>query len=255
MMYLKNELPNHISRLSTLAIKELQTLLNKNGYSLIVDGIVGTNTINTFNDFKRKHGLTHPNEIGQLTLDYLIKYSVNQLISVEQLKQIYTYTPINRIKQFIQPINQCCHQFNIINKPRITAFLAQLGHESGGLQFMEELASGRAYEFRKDLGNIYRGDGMRFKGRGCIQITGRHNYTQVSQYLRVDFLSNPHLLAQLPYAILSAGWFWHSRGLNAIADYHSLDGFRQITRRINGGFNGLTDRLNYWSRAKSTFNC
>lgn len=78
-MNLKNELPNQISRLSTIAIKELQTLLNRNGYSLVVDGICGANTTNTFNQFKKKHGLTHFNEIGTLTLDYLIKYSENSV--------------------------------------------------------------------------------------------------------------------------------------------------------------------------------
>ncbi len=245
------ELPNKIDKLSTGAVYELQILLNENGHEIIIDGIVGNQTIGAFNEFKKKHQLTHPNEIGELTLKYLIENANKQLITSEQLAKIYPYTSSSIIKQFVTPINQTCQKFNITNPPRISAFVAQLGHESGGLQFMEELASGRAYEFRKDLGNIYKGDGVRFKGRGAIQITGRYNYTQISQYLRQDFISNPHLLAQIPYAILSAGWYWYSRNLNPIADKNTLDSFRLITRKINGGFNGLEDRLNYWSRAKS----
>lgn len=255
MNNLTKELPNNITKLSSLAIKELQTLLNKNGYSLTVDGICGKNTISAFNNFKIKHSLIYPNEIGKMTLDYLIKYSQNQLLTVEQLKEIYPSTPISRIKLFIEPINQTLAEFNITNKPRITAFLAQAGHESCGLKYMEELASGNAYEFRKDLGNIYRGDGVKFKGHGIFQTTGRDNHTKVSQYFRQDFISNPRKLCEPLWASLSAGWYWQTRGLNDLADFHSLNSFRQITKKINGGFNGLTDRLNYWSRAKSTFNC
>lgn len=255
-MSLSKELPNNISALSSGAVKELQTLLNKNGYSLIIDGIVGENTMNAFNNFKTKNKLTHLNIIGETTLSWLVKCANqrNTFITSEQLRKIYCYTPSSKITKFINPINQCCQKFNITNKPRITAFLAQLGHESGGLKWMEELATGRAYEYRKDLGNIYRGDGMKFKGRGAIQITGRYNYTQVSQYLNTNFLSNPQLLSTLPYAILSAGWYWHSRGLNTIADKNNINSFRLITKKINGGYNGLQDRLNYWSRAKSILN-
>lgn len=255
MKNLAKELPNHISKLSSIAVKELQILLNKNGYSLIIDGICGEKTITAFNQFKEKYKLTNKNEIGKMTLDYLIKYSTNQILTVEQLKQIYSLTPVEKIKLFIEPINQTLIKFNITNKSRICAFLAQAGHESSGLKYTEELASGNAYEFRKDLGNIYRGDGMRFKGHGIFQITGRDNHTKVSQYFGEDFISNPRKLCEPFWASLSAGWYWHTRGLNLIADYHNLNSFRQITKKINGGYNGLEDRLNYWSRAKSIINC
>lgn len=252
MNNLKLELPNKITHLSRNAVKELQQLLNQNGYSLVVDGIIGEKSTRAFNDFKFKNYLEYPNIIGSTTLNFLIKNATPKklILTLNKLKRIYIHTPEKKLIKFIKPLNKTCQKFKINNKPRMTAFLAQLGHESGGFKYMEELASGRMYENRRDLGNIYKGDGMRFKGRGCIQITGRYNYTKVSQYLKTDFINNPKLLAQLPYAILSAGWYWNSRGLNQYADNNNLIGFRKITRLINGGYNGLSDRLNYWSRAK-----
>jgi len=142
-------------------------------------------------------------------------------------------------------------------------FLAQVGHESGGLFYTEELASGSAYEGRKDLGNTQKGDGIKFKGRGLIQITGRTNYLAVSKALGTDFISNPTLLGgknittcsnvQLKNAAESAGWFWSTRKLNDLANQiditknidsgNNLVVFKKITKAINGGYNGLPDRL------------
>src|SRR5450631_4424983 len=91
-------------------------------------------------------------------------------------------------------INDTCVKFDISTPIRQLCFPAQVGHESGSLFFTEELASGQAYEGRKDLGNIQPGDGVKFKGRGLIQITGRNNYKAVSDALRTDFIINPTLL-------------------------------------------------------------
>jgi putative chitinase len=106
---------------------------------------------------------------------------------------------------------------------------------------MEELASGQAYEGRKDLGNIQPGDGKRFKGRGLIQLTGRSNYEQYSKDRGIDFIKNPELIATDPNNCVDvAGWYWNSRNLNKYADQ---DNVRKITKRINGGYNGLEDRI------------
>lgn len=130
-----------------------------------------------------------------------------------------------------------------INTPlRLANWLAQLLHESGSLKYTEELASGAAYEGRKSLGNTHPGDGRRFKGRGLLQLTGRFSYNRYGKFAGFDALSHPELLATLPYAVDSAGWFWaHGtpHNLNGIAD---KDNVVLITRLINGGHNGLASR-------------
>lgn len=135
-----------------------------------------------------------------------------------------------------------------INTPmRAAAFLAQIGHESGSFRYTEEIASGSAYEGRKSLGNTQPGDGIRFKGRGLIQITGRANYTQISKAMDADFVNNPQLLSTPDRATSSACWWWRDRGLNELADRQI--NFRQITKIINGGYNGLADREAIYKRA------
>lgn len=138
-----------------------------------------------------------------------------------------------------------------INTPlRQAHFLAQLGHESGSFKYTEEIASGSAYEGRKDLGNTQKGDGERFKGRGLIQLTGRSNYEKygasIGQDLTVDnkwttVATNPQL------AVDAAGWFWETAGLNDLADQDNIE---KVTKRVNGGYNGLDDRKAYLKRAK-----
>jgi putative chitinase len=118
-------------------------------------------------------------------------------------------------------------------------FLAQVGHESGQLRYVLELASGKAYEGRADLGNTSPGDGVRYKGRGLIQITGKHNYVLCGLALDLPLLDTPELLEEPAYAAASAGWFWHNKNLNALAD---LDDLVKVTKRINGGTNGMLDR-------------
>ena len=158
---------------------------------------------------------------------------------------------------------ETCTKYSLETPVRQLCFLAQTGHESGGLFYTEELASGQAYEGREDLGNTHPGDGARFKGRGLIQITGRDNYQWLSHSFNVDFIAKPSLLGgknvnesssdQLKYSALSAGWFWSNNGLNAIADQidlqrpidegDNLDHFKLLTHKINGGYNGLNDRI------------
>lgn len=135
-----------------------------------------------------------------------------------------------------------------INTPRRqAAFIAQVAHESGSFRYVRELASGEAYEGRADLGNTELGDGVRFKGRGMIQITGRANYKAISDALKFDFVLKPEALELPGPACYSAAWFWDLRGLNRLAD---IDAFEKITRRINGGVNGMEDRLNHWMTAR-----
>jgi predicted chitinase len=138
---------------------------------------------------------------------------------------------------------------------RAAAFLAQIAHESAELRFMQELwgptAQQKKYEppsdLAKSLGNTQPGDGFRYRGRGPIQITGRDNYKKYGDLLGVDLIGNPDLAAQPEYAFQTAGLFWKMRGLNELAD---AEDFTTITKRINGGLNGLAERERYYEVAK-----
>ncbi len=137
----------------------------------------------------------------------------------------------------------------------IAAFSAQVGHESLDLTTFEEFASGEAYEGRcKQLGNCFPGDGVKYKGRGAIQVTGRRNYEKVSAYLSEDFINKPELLVMPSYGFQTSVWFWVSNGLNQFCSGKQQD-FIDLTKKINGGVNGLEDRITKWNRAKSVMGC
>lgn len=138
-------------------------------------------------------------------------------------------------------------EFDINTPLRQAHFLAQLAHESAGFKTTVEYASGAAYEGRRDLGNTQPGDGKRFKGRGLIQLTGRANYIEAGRAMGIDLVSNPAIAAQFPNALRIAGWYWKTRKINVFADQDSLTG---VTRKINGGTNGLEDRSRYLKIAK-----
>lgn len=171
------------------------------------------------------------------------------MFTKDQLITIMPYSK-KRVDKFVDPINQTLNQFRIdVTKIRMAMFIAQIAHESGELRYVRELASGKAYEGRKDLGNTSPGDGVKYKGHGLIQITGKNNHDLCGKALNLDLITNPELLEEPLYAALSAGWFWDIyKNLNPIAD--SGD-FIKITKRINGGTNGLADRQMYFDRAKT----
>jgi putative chitinase len=155
-----------------------------------------------------------------------------------------------RAALFTVPLVTAAAEFDINAEERIAAWLAQLAHESGQLRYVRELASGEAYEGRKDLGNTQPGDGVRFRGRGLIQITGRANYEQLRVALGLDCVAHPEILEDPHNAARVSGWFWKGRGLNELADGGTVN-FTKITRRINGGTNGLADREMFYSRARA----
>jgi putative chitinase len=148
---------------------------------------------------------------------------------------------------FADALPGLCERRQIDTADRQAHFLAQVAHESDHFKTTVEYASGRAYEGRKDLGNIQKGDGARFKGRGLIQLTGRANYAEAGHDLGQDFMAEPELVARFPAAADVSGWFWSKRLLNQHAD---ADDVRAITRIINGGLNGLDSRQAYLIRAK-----
>ena len=159
---------------------------------------------------------------------------------------------------FISALNTAMLRFSINTPKRAAAFLAQVGHESGQLHYVRELGSDQ-YLSKYDTGTLAArlgntpaldGDGQKYRGRGLIQITGRDNYLQCSLGLFGDdrLVFVPQLLEQPQWAAESAAWFWVQNGLNELAD---RDQFNSITRRINGGLNGLQDRLQLWARARA----
>lgn len=163
-------------------------------------------------------------------------------LSLEQFAQCFPTASKLRVAQFVEPLNRTMQQYEINTPQRIQMFLAQIGHESGGLRYLEELASGKAYEGRLDLGNTQIGDGVRYKGRGLIQLTGRRNYTLASLALDQPLIEKPELLSSIELSALSSGWFFSNNNLLPICD--SGD-FKKLTKRINGGLNGYEDRLKY----------
>lgn len=130
---------------------------------------------------------------------------------------------------------------------RLAHFMGQCGHESGGFRYMEEIASGAAYEGRVDLGNTQPGDGRRFKGRGPMQLTGRANYRRVGRQIGIDLERHPDIVRHPSIGLLVGCVYWSDRKLNAKADADDLLG---LTKAINGGTNGLEDRRRRTAQAK-----
>lgn len=173
-------------------------------------------------------------------------------LSLAQLTTIMPRCPLPRAAAYLPFLNDAMIEAAILTPARAAAFLAQLAHESGELRYMEELASGEAYEGRKDLGNHEPGDGKRYKGRGPIQLTGRTNYRAAGISLNLDLEENPAQASSKEVGFRVAAWYWRTRGLNELADLGTPDSFVKITKKINGGVTGLTDRVKYWDRAKAT---
>lgn len=139
---------------------------------------------------------------------------------------------------------------------RVTHYIAQLAHESAAFKYDQEIASGKAYEGRKDLGNIHSGDGVKFKGRTPGQITGRANYVAFRDWCKnkglnpPDFEEHPELLNTDPWEGLGPIWFWDTHHLNDYADKNDIE---MITHKWNGGLNGFDDRIKYYVRAALVF--
>lgn len=192
----------------------------------------------------------------------LIKIAGSRYINDELIDGL---SVIERVQEINTPLRKC-------------HFLAQVLHESAGFKFREEnlnysesallkvfpkyfsqleakafarqpeRIANRVYANRIGNGSEESGDGWRYRGRGYIQLTGKTNYMSAGNALGVDFVNNPELAAANPYAIMTAGWFWNARDLNRFADNDDL---MAITKRINGGYNGLADRRNWLKRCIS----
>jgi predicted chitinase len=231
-------------------------------------GVFGPKTEAALKEFQAKHGVPNTGYYGPLTRAAFEKLGAKVGgsagpsgpgpvtgpsepggkggVSLAQLRKIMPNLSAAKAEQYLPHLNKAMAEAGINTPKRQAAFLAQLAHESAEFRYMEEIASGAAYEGRKDLGNTQPGDGKRFKGRGPIQLTGRANYTAASKALGIDLVNNPTRAADPDVGFRTAAWFWNTRNLNSYADSGN---FKELTRRINGGYNGLADRQKYYARA------
>jgi putative chitinase len=232
------------------AVRRTERLLKKLGFNPgQVDGHYTSATQRAVNRFRRQEGLGGIGQgVGANALKRLKRAASKHTVSAGELVRIMPGLSVSRARALEPHLNRAMQGFGINTKKRQAAFLAQVGHESVGLRFFEEIASGAAYEGRRDLGNVQPGDGVRYKGRGPIQLTGRANYRRAGQALGLPLEGNPKLAAQKQVGFRTAGWFWKNHGLNELADQGAFD---TISRRINGGDNGLFDRRAYWARARA----
>ncbi len=214
-----------------------------------VDGLFSAATEKSVKAFQKKNHIKVNGAVGAGTLRAIDKALKTRQggITQSQLHQIMPNLSAAKARLYLPFLNKAMGEMGITTEKRKEQFIAQLAHESGGLRYMEEIASGAAYEGRRDLGNVRPGDGKRYKGRGPIQLTGRANYRSVGRALGLNLEANPKLAAKPAVAFRIAAYFWKSHGLNALADRGDFLG---ITRRINGGTNGLASRRMYLARAR-----
>ncbi|MHB8407854.1 MAG: glycoside hydrolase family 19 protein [Acidiferrobacterales bacterium] len=169
-------------------------------------------------------------------------------ITQKQLSLVMPHLDPGHASIYLPYLNSALAEGQINTPQRVAAFLGQVAEESGELRWWHEFATGQEYEGRKDLGNTQPGDGPKFKGRGPIQLTGRANYTAAARDLSVDIVANPDLVAGPQVGFRTTVWFWKNHGLNLLAD---VGNFKEITRRINGGYTNEDVREAYWTRAKT----
>jgi len=223
-------------------VKKLQEKLGINAGKNA--GIFGPKTEAAVKAWQKANGLLDDGIVGDLTWEKLFATFIAIPTSDFKLDKLKGHIADSVIAQ----IPDTAEKFGITNTLRLVHFLAQCAHESGNFKWVVEFASGAAYEGRKDLGNTQSGDGIRFKGRGYIQLTGRANYTQFSKFCGEDCVANPDLVAN-KYPMMSAAYFFNVNKLWTICDRGADDAtVVAVTKRVNGGTNGLEDRLKYFKK-------
>jgi putative chitinase len=202
------------------------------------------------------------------------------MITKEQLQNFFEDTKESIIDSFVGPLNKACEKFEINSSNRIAMFIAQVGHESGGLNHIKEnlnykaegltkifpkyfsdvdpndyahnpeKIANRVYANRMGNGDETSGDGFKFCGRGLIQLTGRENYSKFAQTMNMDIDSAVDYLSTPEGAAMSAGWFWNKNNLNELADAGDV---LHVTKKINGGTIGLEERTALYEEALQLF--
>jgi len=229
-------------------VKKLQEKLG-----IGADGSFGPGTEKSVKEWQSNNGLVADGIVGDSTWSRLFPAAVPVVdpnAPLSFINKLKGHVPESVFAQ----LPSTCAAFNIITPLRLAHFIAQCAHESGNFVWNTELASGKAYEGRKDLGNTQPGDGVKFKGRGYIQLTGRANYENFSKFCGEDCVSNPEVVAT-KYPMLSAAYFFQKVKLWNICDQGSTkEVVTKVSKRVNGGTNGLEDRLKkfdkFWNLLK-----
>lgn len=251
--------PNHA------AVKQMQARLNLLGYTgasgqtLVVDGDFGANTLAAVNSFKTLNSLgntgAYQGKVGEQTWNKLFSTTAMKptpttaiLVNAAQLNTIGWRNVKDSV---LKDLNDCLQRFSINTAPRLRHFISQCSHESGAGHYTREIASGTAYEGRADLGNTQTGDGPRYKGAGYLQMTGRNNYQSFA-----NAIGDPRVMEGVDYVAehypwTSAGYWWNTHKMNQMCDAGAS--VKEITRRVNGGYNGLQDREMYYKRCCTVF--
>lgn len=230
------------------------------------DGIWGPKTTEALKRWQQARGLAADGIAGPQTMEAITaqQRAADRPINPQTALTVATLTAImpaarakynkvgtsTRAEIYLPWLRQFCTAYGITTRLRLVYLLATVAVESGELKYSEEIASGAAYEGRKDLGNTQPGDGVRFKGRGLLQLTGRTNYEAYSKHVGYDFYSTTARargVAQPGNAVRSACWYWQTHGLNELADQ---DAAQAVRKRVNGGMNGWAQFQLYVKRAK-----
>lgn len=245
-------------------VKKVQAALG-----LAADGIFGGGTEEAVKEFQRKNGLSADGIVGPNTLDMMLEEP--EAVEID-LSKLEGHIP----SEVIEQIPDTMETFKIHTPLRLAHFLAQCGHESAGFKateenlnysskallavfgkyFNEETAeeyhrqpekiANRVYASRMSNGDEESGDGWKYRGRGYIQLTGKHNYSLFNESVEDDVVESPELVKE-KYPLLSAAWFWSSNGLNRLADGGATDDVvTKVTKRVNGGTIGLEDRIEHF---------
>ena len=243
-------------------VETVQQLLNLCGGAgrvqltepLKADGCFGQKTLDAIMAFQRSAmGQGAPDgrvDANGATLLSLCE-SLPEALEPGWLSLLYLRAKDEDVAEFAPRLKKIMANRQIDTPLRQAHFLAQVGHESGEFRFRAEIANGEAYQGRVDLGNLQPGDGRKFKGRGLIQLTGRANYGDYGRAIgrEAELLEQPELIETDPELCVDvAGWFWAKRNLNSFAD---ADDLTTLTKRVNGGLNGIDDRRRLLMRAKA----
>ncbi|EAZ88989.1 C39 family peptidase [Crocosphaera chwakensis] len=191
-------------------------------------------------------------ELSSSTSAVIAKKTTTDIVTRQQAKSVYGRTLTD---QQFNDLNDCLRRFEINTVPRVRHFLSQTAHESGGLKWMKEIwgptSAQRSYDpphrKAKELGNTNMGDGKKYRGGGVIQLTGKYNYQKFA-----NFIDDPKVMQGADYVgsiypFSSAGFWWKNNNMNALCDAGGT--VKQVTRKVNGGYNGLSDRQRYYDKA------